>query len=166
MQLTRNGLTFSVDDTEVSRLVLERFNGIEARLISASFVPPRIGTIWFGQGGIYAGVARGGFDGRPDYYLIVGPEHDGTLKWDPAMQWAKDLLVEGFGDLVLPRRREQALLFANVPELFKEEAYWSCEAHASNSDYAWFQYFDDGYQDYWTKDNQIRARVVRRIPIH
>jgi hypothetical protein len=32
--------------------------------------PPRIGTMWAAQGGVYAGVMRGE-DGAPDYHLIV-----------------------------------------------------------------------------------------------
>lgn len=115
-------------------------------------------------GGIYAGIARGR-DGAPDYHLIVGPEYDGETDWLSAMSWAQGLKLNFFTDYTLPFRKEQALLFANVPELFKPEAYWSCEQHASISSYAWRQDFDDGYQSYWVKDVQLRARLVRRLVI-
>src|SRR5665213_268645 len=160
MLLTRNGLTFSVDDAEVSRLVLERFNGIEARLVSATHLPPRIGEVWRGQGGVYAGVMRGR-DGGADYHLIAGPEHDDDIAWQPAMDWAPTVKVDGHADLVLPYLPELSVLRGNVPELFKR-AYWSCETHAAHSCFAYSQDFKGGYQGCLTKDIRVRARLVRR----
>jgi len=75
------------------------------------------------------------------------------------MEWAKTI---GVG---LPNRREQALLYANLKEQFQEEWYWSCEQHASDASYAWVQDFGDGYQGHWGKDDDGRARAVRRLII-
>ena len=71
------------------------------------------------------------------------------------------------GDSVasLPTRREQALLYANLKEEFEDRAYWSCEAHESESGWAWYQYFSDGYQHYDGRGRELRARAVRRLPI-
>lgn len=169
MLLKRNGVEFSVADHEVVRIVLERINTPETRpeiLLDLAADPldpaPRIGEAW--QGGIYAGVARG-IDGAPDYYLIVGPEHESDIDWDAAMNWAKKLDVDGFTDYELPRRREQALCFANVPELFKQRAYWSSEQRESDSSYAWGQGFSYGNQGTWGKNLKLRARAVRRLAI-
>lgn len=121
---------------------------------------PRIGEPWPGQGGIYAGIMRGR-DGGPDYHLIVGPELD-------AQNWraAAEVVCDGHRDYRLPYRAEQALQFANVPELFQYEWYWSCEQHAADSDYAWAQHFDGGFQDYWDKTSKaFRARAVRTLLI-
>lgn len=168
MQFNKNGITVSVGDTEVERIVLERLNGPEIYLPSAEIVldpAPRIGEAW--QGGIYAGVARE----RPgtaitgDYYLIVGPEYDGDVDWNASVAWAKALDIDGFRDWGLPTRKEQALCFANVPELFESRAYWSCEQHAPDSYDAWFQSFSNGYQYYWDEGIKLRARAVRRLPI-
>lgn len=41
-------------------------------LLSSEQAPPRIGSLWEEQGGIYAGVMRG-HDGKPDYHLILPP---------------------------------------------------------------------------------------------
>lgn len=41
------------------------------------------------------------------------------MNWEDAKKWA-----ESVGGR-LPTRREAALLFGNVPELFKEESYWT-----------------------------------------
>ena len=35
----------------------------------------------------------------------------------------------------------------------------------SHSDYAWYQSFHDGFQNYSDTDYKLRARAVRRIPI-
>lgn len=50
-------------------------------------------------------------------------------------------------------------------EAFAENWYWSSTRNAANSDYAWCQNFDYGFQDYFSKGIQLRARAVRRIPI-
>jgi hypothetical protein len=117
-----------------------------------------------GQGGIYAGIMRGR-DGAPDYHLVVGPEIEGRMNWEDAKHVSTKLNVDGFQDFTLPYRKEQALLFANVPELFDEAWYWSCEQRAGSSAYAWAQDFNDGDQDVDLKASELRARAVRRLPI-
>jgi hypothetical protein len=123
----------------------------------------RVGQEFKGEGGIFAGVVRGR-DGGPDYYLIVGPElsKDGQ-NWNEAMAAAKKVKADGKNDFSLPYRNEQSIMFGNVPELFEKRWYWSCEQHASYSDYAWMQDFDDGDQDCLGKDYGRRARAVRRL---
>jgi hypothetical protein len=166
MNIVKNGITISISDAEVVKMALERLNDapIPVAFVHLESDVPRIGEKWTTQGGIYAGVARGR-DGAPDYHLIVGPEFDGQTDWDAAGKWAAGLTLHGHSDFALPFRKEQALSFANVPELFKAEYYWSCEQHASGSDTAWGQGFSSGNQDRWGKDDPIRARVVRRLVI-
>jgi len=85
----------------------------------------------------------------------------GTTKadWPAAKNWAASL----GGDL--PTRVEQALLFATAQEEFEPTYYWSNEQHASYSDYAWYQNFDNGYQSTDDTYNKLRARAVRRLII-
>lgn len=162
MNLTIRGLSISVPQHELERLVLDRL--AIAEVPQTSPTPPRIGEVWNGQGGIYAGICRGR-DGDADYYLIVGPEYEGTDDWSSTRKWADEISADGFTDYGLPFRKEQALCFANVPELFKQEAYWSCEQHASGSDSAWGQGFSNGGQYHWGKNDKLRARAVRRLKI-
>jgi hypothetical protein len=122
---------------------------------------PRIGTIWAAHGGIYAGMARG-IDGEVDYPLIVGPETPQAMTWQDVMEWAKSLDVDGHRDFTAPLRCHQSLCFANVPELFKPESYWSCEQCAGNDAYAWVQGFTSGDQGNCHKYTKFRARAVRR----
>jgi hypothetical protein len=167
MNVTKNGITITISDAEVVKMALERLNDAPptpAPVVLSISAIPRIGEVWEGEGGIYAGLARGR-DGAADYHLIVGPEFDGQTDWDAAGKWATGLNLHGHSDFALPFRKEQALCFANVPELFKEEYYWSSEQHASGGYYAWGQLFSYGNQSGWGKDDRIRARAVRRLII-
>lgn len=127
---------------------------------------PRIGEQWPAQGGVYAGIARG-TEGRPDYHLILfslSAKQDAT--WQQAKEWAADLRGgHGLDDYTLPTRREQALLYANVPEQFENAWYWSSEQLAAFVDYAWMQVFGNGDQGGGHKSYQYRARAVRRLDI-
>lgn len=50
-------------------------------------------------------------------------------------------------------------------EAFEPARYWSSTQHAADSDCAWGQDFDDGYQRNSGKDDEWRARAVRRVAI-
>lgn len=89
--------------------------------------------------------------------LLPGDKNDGT--WETAMTWAKKLGGN------LPNSVEQALFFDQLKDQFKKDWYWSNTQHASSSDYAWYQSFDDGGQDYSLKSFDMRFRAVRRILI-
>jgi hypothetical protein len=164
MQFTKNGIVIGIPDAVVIDLAIRSLRDESVVLESIKAGPPKIGEIWIGQDGIYAGLIRG-VDGEPDCHLIVGVELDGASPWDLACAWATELRTDGFADWSLPTRKEQALLFANVADEFKTEYYWSREQHAGYSDYAWGQDFNDGYQSYWREDVKLRARAVRRFPI-
>jgi len=172
MDFKRNGIVISVADLVIEQLVLERLRAAEQIIARPTLQPgvlPRIGAEITELGGVFAGVARGNellAEGEPDYYLIVGPEASSKLEWKPACDWAESVKHLGFADFSLTTRKEQALCFANVPELFQKEWYWSSEQRAGYSDDAWYQYFDYGYQDFALKGSFYRARAVRRVPIH
>ena len=127
---------------------------------SALFFPEA--TINLAPGEHYAGLVIGK-DGEPSYHLVLLPGQADDITWEKAMEWASK---QG-GDSVasLPTRREQALLYANLKEEFEERAYWSCEAHESESGWAWYQTFYYGHQYLLRRDAELRARAVRRLPI-
>lgn len=93
------------------------------------------------EGEHYAGIQLGK-NGAPDEHLILLPGEN-KAPWAAQIAWANSI-----GGL-LPSRREQRLLFANLPEQFKRDWYWSGEQHADSPDYAWMQVFDDGSQNYY-----------------
>lgn len=105
---------------------------------------------------IYAGIVLG----EKDYHLFLKTAKPSkNLTWQEAMDWAD--IVGGS----LPTRQEQAILYGNLKHEFESGWQWSNEQHALNSDCAWMQDFDSGYQDYGRKSYDGRARAVRRVYI-
>jgi len=127
---------------------------------SALFFPEA--TIDLAPGEHYAGLIVGK-DGEPSYHLVLLPGQADDITWEKATSWASEQGGEFIASL--PTRREQALLFANLKEQFEERAYWSCEAHATDSSWAWYQVFGNGGQGGLDRNYELRARAVRRLII-
>ncbi|MEN7526987.1 DUF1566 domain-containing protein [Cupriavidus sp. DL-D2] len=113
-------------------------------------------TIKLNPGERYAGIALDE-SGAFSHHLILLPGEAEDVSWPDACKWADEQLGG------LPTRREQALLFANLKSEFEEGAYWSGEIRAGNSGWAWYQYFDDGFQNRNFQGLELRARAVRRF---
>lgn len=120
-----------------------------------------------GPKGFIAKVAWGGYekdeaaagseyDGYANTRALVNSKHS-----HPAAEWAAELEIEGHTDFYLPSRRELALCYANVPELFEKAWHWSSTQYSPYS--AWIQLFDGGFQSLDHKSNEFRARAVRRV---
>ena len=139
----------------ITDLWLERVKGAMAARAQAY---PKIGHAFPGEAGIYAGLVVGD-DFASDYHLVVlDGDHD-EIKWADAKVWA-----ESTGG-ALPLRKEQAVLFGNVPQLFEKTWYWSDEQFAGYDECAWAQHFLFGHQSDLREDYECRARAVRRVPI-
>ena len=110
----------------------------------------------------YAGLVIGK-DGEPSYHLVLLPAQADDITWDTAMQWASNQCSEHVASL--PTRREQALLYANLKEEFEDRTYWSCQAHETESGWAWIQGFINGLQLINREGNELRARAVRRLTL-
>lgn len=159
-----HGAHVTLDSSTLAKLWLDKVQreaGISIANETLMPSPPKIGHYWSGHGGIYVGLAAG-IDDKPDYHLIVANVDRENINWKDAQAWAKGIDVDGRTDFDLPNRREQALLFANVPQLFEPRAYWSNEAHAENARDAWCQHFNHGTQYYSAQYDKLRARAVRR----
>lgn len=104
MQLNLNGVSVTVSEPEISKIVLAHIRG-EAPAANDHGPAPRIGEPWPGQGGFYAGIMRGR-DGGHDYHLIVGPEI-AAQNWAPAVAAAAEIEHEDHHDYTLPYRAEQ-----------------------------------------------------------
>lgn len=156
------GNSMEISDAALASPFLKNYTDAIGRpaVQTSGWIPARIGQVDVEQGGIYAGLCRG-VGHAPDYHLFVFGEDKDPLKWQEAVDWANDIRCAGHSDYALPTRKEQAVLFGNVPELFQEKYYWSCET-ASAPAYAWCQRFFYGTQSYCWKDGSSRARAVRR----
>ena len=156
------GAEVSLSAAVITEMFLDRLRSQDSRnvihLLAEDF-PPHIGAPW--RDGIYAGLSRR-LDGpveQVDQHLLILGEAPEEINYKDAMAWA-----ESIGG-VLPTRRELALCFANVPELFEKTAYWSGEPCAGDEAYAWSQDFYYGSQYYYHRDDELRARAVRRLTI-
>jgi len=144
---------------EVLRTLQAQFS--EPVPAAATSALPKIGEPWPGQGGIYAGLARG-VDDAPDAHLILAAVEAVGLKWGAALEWAKTVEADGHTDFAAPTRFESALLYANLRDQFDTSAWYWTSTQYSDDD-AWGQYFNDGSQGYDDKSYEGRVRAVRRF---
>ena len=114
-----------------------------------------IEEIKWGKSGTEINGALHQFDGKANTDALV--KHGGC----PAAEWAAGLSIDGHNDFYLPARRELALCYANVPDLFKRQWHWSSTQCSANN--AWLQYFVVGDQYNGRKGNEYSARAVRRF---
>lgn len=161
MHLSKNGLTIEVPDAVVVNLVLERLANSSPIIMPQGLITPPLNQYWPGRGGIFVGTVLG-IEGERDYHLILGPECEDELNHPDGMEYAANLKVDGHKDFTLPKRREQRFLFCNAHGHFKPRFYWSCEQHPADSDCAFGQTFDDGYQYHDRKSSKYPVRAVRR----
>ena len=108
------------------------------------------------EGEIYAGILLNE-SGAPQHHLILLPGDNAEANWQTQIDWAKSIGGE------LPTRAEQSLLFANCKQHFEEDWYWSGEEYSAGG--AWCQYFIHGHQSLTHKNDERRARAVRRLII-
>jgi len=127
-------------------------NAPAATALLAAFTLPELAA-----GELYAGLVLD--DGAWHHLVLLPDSMPETAGWKKAMEWAK----EQNGDL--PMRREQAVLYGNLPGEFKHDWYWSSTPYVGDESYAWFQLFSYGNQDTSHKDTELRARAVRRVAI-
>jgi hypothetical protein len=134
-----------------------RLAGQYARLFFTGKLMQQVQLPPLAEGEIYLGGFVNATGDVTHTILLPGDVDD--VSWSAAKEWA----VEQGGEL--PTRREQSLLFANLKGEFEERAYWSTEAHESESGWAWYQDFDRGGQYCYRQTSEFRARAVRRLSI-
>jgi len=107
------------------------------------------------EGEIYAGAIINP-DGTGNHIILLACDHEKTT-WQAAMDWAKEQGCD------LPNRVESALLFNQAKSEFKEHWYWTNETHVNDTEFAWYQHFEDGHQRNIIKNGKLRAKAVRRV---
>lgn len=156
---------------------------------------PMFGALLASHGGHFGGILRGtAADGSEDFALIVAEQsaeiEDATWSEDyttiagadsktdgrantEAMaaaglqlaQRIKALDLGGHTDWYLPAAAELRALSATVPELFNQQDYYWSSSQSSRYD-AWCQDFEYGSSTASSKDDEFRARPVRRVQLH
>ena len=144
--ITMGGAKITVPTDELFKAWLEKHvNRPDAGLLVPEL---KDGELWAGI------IVR---DSKPHHHVILLPGEIEDSHWQNSMDWASSI-----GGM-LPDRCEQALLFANLKDQFKEEWYWSGAQDASDSDSAWRQFSGSGGQYICDKDCRLRARAVCSI---
>lgn len=110
---------------------------------------------WGGSGEEEPG-ATSEWDGKANTAVLVASANE-----HPAAEWAAGLSVSGHHDWYLAARRESALCYANLPELFDKAWYWTSTQYSPDD--AWLQYFYNGSQGSHGKHGVFRVRAVRRV---
>ncbi len=67
--------------------------------------------------------------GKKEHVILLPGEKD-DINWQDANEWAASIGGQ------LPDRVESALLYSCMKDEFKEEAYWTCETHTGNAEWA------------------------------
>ena len=98
------------------------------------------------------------FDGKKNTQAILASDGD-----YPAAAACYEFKLDGHADYYLGARREYALAYANVPELFETSDWYWTSTHYSD-DYAWGQHFYYGSQNDLGKGGEYFVRPVRRLP--
>lgn len=153
---------------------------------TSSLTPPAIGEYWPGQGGIYAGIRQyaeglchvifAAQDAGKHAYGEHGTEVEATSRTDgslntfvltsrngshPAAGAAFGFTCDGHSDFYLPSIAELSHAWANIPEHFETEWYWSSSQRSAYI--AFSMDFGDGYQGSYGKGFELRVRPVRRF---
>lgn len=116
--------------------------------------PPRLGTYWHSQGGVYVGVMPGE-NGLPDYHLITADERGeiDRITWAdqadhqpgalslidglantlallasdisfPAALWTGCIEIDGHSDFYLPAKNEALACYVAAAHLFKKDCWY------------------------------------------
>lgn len=147
--------------------------------MTEQIAPPEIGSLWKGQGGIYAGEYT--IDGQ-DYYLIrggildaarwgeIGESSTGLLDGkantelmtdSPAAASAKSYYADGHDDFYLPSSGEAGRIRENVGHAFIGHV-WTSSGRSDHDAYA--MHYDSGRIGSILKTTAVQVMPIRRIP--
>lgn len=105
--------------------------------------------------GTFAGITT---NSKGQHYAVVLLDPQGSdLTHAKAKAWARKLGGE------LPTRPVAALLYANLKHLLRENWHWTADTQGAS--YAWYCYFNYGYQGNLLKRSECSAVAVKLIPI-
>ena len=98
--------------------------------------------------------------------LVAAITDQGRMDWNSAKTACEELILNGYSDWHLPSKEELNALFVNLIQVgvvgcFANGMYWSSTESESRYGYAWYQYFLDGKQYDYYKDNKMPVWAVR-----
>ena len=153
MMLVDENLIFRVGEAKVTlpaKLVMKAWldgltqgNQPQARIYPGT---PKIGEVWAGQGGVYAGVMRGE-NGQSDYHLIVPTHPDASVE---EITW-------GSADVDEPNAKSEFDGWSNTEALF-------CSRH-SHPAAEWARGLNvDGHSDFYLPARRELSLIYANVP--
>ena len=139
--------------------------GVEHGLI-ASLTDVGASTAWSNVTTTFIGTAESPIDGQANTTAIVGQAGNSS----GAAKLCDDYVSGGYSDWYLPASWELNLCYnaafivntvLGATNGFQFDYYWSSTEYDNN--YAWQQYFANGYPDFFVKGNVFNVRAVRRF---
>ncbi|ABL64578.1 Lcl C-terminal domain-containing protein [Chlorobium phaeobacteroides] len=134
-------------------------------LVSAAFL--HVGDD-FGGGKVAYILQRGDayyIEGKQSGLIAANANMAGLFNWSAANAACEALVENGFSDWHLPGKEDLNRLHGCncLAGGFPDAEFWSSEQ--AYQDYAWGQYFGDGYQYYANKSNRYKVRAVRNFQV-
>ena len=98
--------------------------------------------------------------------MVDNEDLESLLNWNDAKKMIELLNSQdykGFNDWRLPTKIELNEMYLKKDFIggFSSNFYWSSSEY--NANYAWIQYFFDGFQGYDSKDSSTLVRCVRSV---
>lgn len=121
---------------------------VQAAAIATNLPELKEGEIYIG-GFIHA-------DGTGHHTILLPGDYE------PAT-WKKHMERAAAENSDLPTRAELVVMYEQFPDEFQKTAYWSNTTDRDGEQWAWYQTFFYGYQYYYFKSLELRARAVRRV---
>nr|WP_315437944.1 DUF1566 domain-containing protein [uncultured Pseudomonas sp.] len=181
--------TLSTPNPELALQVLSGMVAA-AKPVASLIGVPAVGEVWPGEGGVNGGLFPG--DGKPYYLIVpTGADAEGEFEWGgcgkelngaksawdgrantddligaddsyPAAQFCAAFEREGHKDFHLMSRREASFLEITLGDknVFSKRYHWTSSQFSTYI--AYFVDFEDGWLDYYDKDDERVARPVRR----
>lgn len=142
------GIIFYIDETGEHGLIASLDNG-EGKRAQWGCLGTEVGETGVGIGA--------GKDNTKK--IIVSCRKAGT--GDIAARLCNEAVIDGYSDWFLPSKEELNLLYENKEIIggYEHGYYWSSSEFSE--DFAWYQHFDFGFQDYLKKDFSYYYRPIR-----
>ena len=136
------------------------------RYLEAAPTDQSTGIRWYNGSYITTGATATGIgSGSANTATIISKQGAGSY----AASVCANLVLGGYDDWFLPSRDELNLMYTNLKVAgrgsFASAWYWSSSEY--NGNFAWIQYFSDGYQNYYNfKNYDTHVRAVRALTIY
>lgn len=132
--------------------------------MNAATLPPKLGSYWEGQGGIYVGDRL--IDGNVSHVIAAcGVKHDILDVTFARVEKVIPREIDGHTDWFAPEQEDLMLAYVNAREHFvhagDDSIYWSRSVHYT---FAWAVDLENGFTCNDNRNYEFRVRPFRSLP--